>query len=340
MFLRPAHHDDHAALLELAEKAGFGMTTLPANAEFLREKIDISVKSFDGTYDKPGQESYVFVLVDPLHDHHVAGTCAIASHIGLSQPFYSYKMTALTRASSQLKLFDKKTILQVTNDFTGATEVCSLFIEPDYRRDRMGKLVSLSRFMFIAAFREKFSETVIAEMRGVQDVDGDAPFYNALPKKFFDMPFAKADYLSATEGNQFISDLMPKYPIYVDLLPKSARAVMGKAHSASEPAKAMLERQGFKFTGYIDIFDGGPTVQADRDTIDVVANSTISKVAAIHELPEDTPKFMVSNEQFADYRCAAGRLIVQPGGEVEITPRLARHVDLKVGDSLRYYSLA
>ncbi|MDX2095386.1 MAG: arginine N-succinyltransferase [Alphaproteobacteria bacterium] len=337
--MRPATLNDHDAILALARQAGFGMTSLPPDAAVLRDKIEASVASFAGKHPKAGQESFLFVLEDSENAGHIAGTCGIKAHIGLSQPFYSYKLTTITQVSSQLDIFSKQTMLQVTNDLTGATEVGSLFLQPTYRRDRLGKMMSLSRFMFMAAFPKYFADQVIAEMRGVHDVDGNAPFYNALPKKFFEMDFAKADYINATQGNQFINDLMPKYPIYLSLLPKSARRVVGEVNAASEPAKIMLERQGFKYTGYVDIFDGGPTLIADRQSIDVIRQGRLAKVVAIAELPEETSKFMISNDRFEGFRCAVGRLKPLPDGTLQITPRLARRAGVSMGDNLRYYPL-
>lgn len=313
------------------------MTSLPPDADVLRAKIEASVASFAGKYEKPGQESFFFVLEDD-ESGHIAGTCGIKARIGLTQPFYSYKLTTITQVSQQLDIFSKHELLQVTNDLTAATEVGSLFLDPNYRRDRMGKLMSLSRFMFIAAFPQYFAETVIAEMRGVQDHEGNAPFYNALARHFFDMPFPKADYINATQGNQFINDLVPKYPIYLDLLPKSAQRVVGQVHAGSEPAKAMLERQGFKFTGYVDIFDGGATMVADRDSIHAVRESKHATISSIAELPEDAEKFMISNDQFTSFRCASGRLVLD-GDRATVSPRLARRMQVKPGDRIRYYPL-
>ena len=158
MFLRPATLDDHDAVLALAKQAGFGMTSLPPDPAVLREKIEASVASFDGSYKKPGQESYFFVLVDNEKSGHIAGTCGIKARIGLTQPFYSYKLTTITQVSTQLDIFSKQSMLQVTNDLTGATEVGALFLEPSYRRDRMGKMLSLARFLFIAAHPQRFAE--------------------------------------------------------------------------------------------------------------------------------------------------------------------------------------
>ncbi len=337
MFLRPATMNDYDSVHALAGKAGFGMTSLPPDEEVLRAKIAASEASFAGHYEKPGQESFFFVLED-AETGVIAGTCGIKARIGLTQPFYSYKVNTITQVSTQLEIYSKHELLHVSNDLTGATEVGSLFLDPNYRRDRMGKLMSLSRFMFIAAFPQFFSETIIAEMRGVQDSEGHSEFYSALARHFFGMPFAEADYVNATKGNQFINDLVSKYPIYVDLLPQSAQRVVGKVHAGSEPAKAMLERQGFKFTGYVDIFDGGATLVSDRDTIGVVKDSQHAAIASIDELPEGTPQFMVSNDQFPAFRCAAGRLLMD-GDRVTITPRLAERGGLKLGDRIRYYPL-
>src|SRR5690606_4411775 len=122
---------------------------------------------------------------------------------------------------------------------------------------------------------------VIAEIRGVTDANGDAPFYDHLAKHFFHMTFEEADSNSAIRGNQFIADLMPKYPIYVNLLPEEARAVIGQPLEASRPAMMMLQKQGFSYEGYVDIFDAGPTVQAERSKIRAVAQSRRARVADI-----------------------------------------------------------
>ena len=335
MILRPATLQDHDAVLTLARQAGFGMTSLPPDAQVLQEKIEASVASFNGVKHKKGQESFFFVLEDPGRDGHIAGTCGIKSHIGLTQPFYSYKLTTITQISTQLNLFTKHTMLQVTNDLTGATEIGALFLEPEYRRDRIGKMLSLARFMFIAAFPDYFAEQVIAEMRGVHDAEGNAPFYSAVPKHFFNMPFTEADYINATQGNQFINDLMPKYPIYLSLLPKSAQRVIGQVNTASEPAKIMLEKQGFKYTGYVDIFDGGPTLIAERSQIRTVRESQCAPLARIEDLPEGTPKFLTTNERFEGFRAGIGRL--EPGADgVRISPRLAAGLGVKAGDVLRF----
>ena len=103
---------------------------------------------------------------------------------------------------------------------------------------------------------------MLAELRGVMDQAGNSPFWDALAGRFFGMSFPEADEFNAVHGTQFIADLMPKTPIYVAMLPESARAVMGQPHPTGRAALKMLENEGFTWDCFIDIFDGGPTVTA------------------------------------------------------------------------------
>lgn len=337
MFLRPAEEKDHTSVLAIAKEAGFGMTSLPPDEAVLSEKIATSLKSFQGEKEVKGKEAFFFVLEDP-ETQQVVGTCGMKAHVGLTQPFYSYKQTTITQASQQLDIFSKHTILQVTNDLTGLSEVGALFLLPDYRRDRIGKMLSLSRFMFMAAFGDYFHEQVLAEMRGVHDLEGNSSFYGAVAQHFFQMSFTQADYVNATQGNQFINDLMPKYPIYLELLPKAAQEVVGRVNPASEPAKHMLIRQGFKQSGYVDIFDAGPTLVADRAGIKTIRDSAVAVVEAIEEMPEDAKKYLLDNEQFAAFRAAMGRMVVGQHG-VRLSPKLAKRLHVSVGDIVRYIAM-
>ncbi len=64
--------------------------------------------------------------------------------------------------------------------------------------------------MFMAAFRDKFNDKVVAEMRGVIDEHGYSPFWQNLGKRFFSMDFSHADFLCGTGQKAFIAELMPE----------------------------------------------------------------------------------------------------------------------------------
>lgn len=338
MHIRPVSPDDHRAVLELAKAAGFGMTSLPADEEVLAAKIEASVKSFAGDAAYKGKERFLFVLANSAEDGRVVGTTGIKTHVGLNQPFYSYKLSTITQQSRELDLFSKHQLLNVTNDLTECSEIGSLFLLPEFRRDRLGRALSLSRFLFMACFVDFFAEQTIAELRGVHDPEGNAPFYDSIARHFFEMEFAKADYLNATRGNQFINDLMPRYPIYTSLLPKAAKDVIGQPHPNSVPARAMLEKEGFKWMGYVDIFDGGPTLQAETRRIRTLEQSVAARISQISETAIEAPKSLICNTKFGGFRACTGRIkpLHADGSEVVISARAAHLLGVTLGDTVRF----
>ena len=165
--------------------------------------------------------------------------------------------------------------LVLTNEFVGYTEVGTLFMRAKHRGGGAGRLIAQSRYLLMAADPERFGDMVLAELRGVVDGDGQTPFWDAIGRHFFGMEFTEADMLSAVTDNQFILDLMPKYPIYVDLLPPEAREVIGRCHADGVGAMKLLEWEGFRFERTVDIFDGGPLVAAPRNLVRTIRESQL-----------------------------------------------------------------
>ena len=161
---------------------------------------------------------------------------------------------------------------------------------------------------------------------------------------FFGLTYQKADFMSAVDGTQFISDLMPKYPVYLDLLPKAAQDVVGKVKSDAQPALQILEQEGFQYTGYVDIFDAGPSVQCQRKLIRTVKDSRIAKIARLGDEPaslaaDPSAACIVSNARLEDYRLVLQPLDVIDEQQVVINRRAAEALRLKPGDRLRYVKL-
>jgi arginine N-succinyltransferase len=272
IIVRPVTLNDLDQLERLAIESGPGMTNLPANRDVLERKIRTSLDSFSREVDNPGEESYLLVMEDTSNQR-IAGTSGIIASVGLSRPFYSYRVIHLAHTSLELNKYDPVGILQMVNEYRGDTEIATLYLTPDYRRDGNGKLLSRCRFLFMAQFPQRFAGRVMAEMRGVHDEQGRSIFWDSLGRHFLDMDFSKADYLSALGKYQFIADLMPHYPIYIRLLPREAQAVIGIPHETTRPALALLEREGFRFEGCIDVFDAGPTIHAPLAQIRTVRES-------------------------------------------------------------------
>jgi arginine N-succinyltransferase len=225
MIVRPVRESDHNEILALADRAGIGMTSLPPDPDVLARKIARSVASFEATGEFAGREAFLLVLED-TDKKELVGTTGIVAHVGTRNPFYSYKLSTIVQASADLEVYSQHRVLHMVNDYTGVTEIGSLFLMADYRRDGIGKFLSRCRYLMLAEFGSLFSDVVISEIRGVQDEQGQSPFYKNLAQHFFKMEFKKADFVHATQGGQFISDLMPRYPIYVNLLSPQAQEVI------------------------------------------------------------------------------------------------------------------
>lgn len=212
-------------------------------------------------------------MAEDLETGEMVGTCAIDAAVGLSQPFYNYHIGKVVHSSPKLGIYNVVETLTLSNDYTGNSELCTLFLRECAREGLNGRLLSKHRFLFMAEHPELFDETVFAEMRGVSDANGHSPFYEWLQTHFFSMDFPTVDYLTGIGKKRFIAELMPKYPIYVNLLSKEARAVIGQTHEKTRPAIKMLQDEGFVNRGYVDIFDAGPTVECDVKNIRSVRRS-------------------------------------------------------------------
>jgi arginine N-succinyltransferase len=168
-----------------------------------------------------GQQGFLFVLEDTRLAR-VVGVSAIEVAVGLDEPFYNFRLQRTVRASKELGVYKNQELLNLSYDHTGHSELCTLFLDPEYQKNRNGLFLE-GALLFIAAFRELFSPHLFAELRGRSDEQGNSPFWDALGHHFFDIPFADADRLTGTGMKTFIAELMPAYPIYVSLLPDDAR---------------------------------------------------------------------------------------------------------------------
>ncbi|HEY5798866.1 MAG TPA: arginine N-succinyltransferase [Burkholderiaceae bacterium] len=301
LVVRAIQSHDLDALLDLATQVGTGMTTLKPDREMLGERVAIAVQSFREEI-APEKRDYMFVMEDTSTGR-LAGVCAIKGAVGLTEPFYNYRIGTLVHSSRELNVFSKMETLYMSNDLTGSTELCSLFLHPDYRYGTNGKLLSKSRFLFIAQFPQLFTEKIIAEMRGFQAEDGSSPFYENLSRHFFKMEFTHADDLTSVGKKSFIAELMPRQPMYVAYLPQPAQDVLGKVHVSTAPARRLLEQEGLYFEGYVDIFDAGPVLQARVSELRAMRESELAIVSAHGEemAPEGEP-LLVSNTDMHDFR--------------------------------------
>lgn len=300
LVVRPANLEDLDALINLAEKAGPGFTSLAVGEEVLERRLHKSVVSFERDEKISSDHIYLLMLEDQSSGK-IVGLSAVKAQIGIKDPFFNFRILRVGRKSAVTNRRYDMDVLMMVNEYNGATEVGSLYVLPEMRGTGAGRLISQARYMLMASNQERFSDTVISELRGHVDDEGNSPFWEALGRKFFQMDFTEADHISAEQDSQFILDLMPRYPIYVELLPDSARAVMGKTHPAGVGARKFLEAEGFRYNGMIDIFDGGPSVSAPISDIRTIKDSRV--LVPIVSTEPLRLNALICNNQISQFRC-------------------------------------
>ena len=327
--VRIASAKDIDALYEMAKLTGGGFTNLPADRDALAAKLARSDAAMAEADDAPGNHLYVLMMED-LETGRIAGTAQIMSRIGESQPFYSYRLGAVTQHSAELDRTFRAEMLTLVTDLEGSSEVGGLFLHPRYRAGGLGLLLARSRYLFIRQHRARFADRLLAELRGVIDEAGNAPFWDGLAGRFFGMTFREADAFNAVNGNQFIADLMPKHPIYQAMLTEAARSVIGVPHPSGRAAMRMLEDEGFTYEGYIDIFDGGPTMTVATDRIRTVRDAcqAVIENAAI----ENGHRAILSSGRLADFRATLGEVSFTGGFGIDAVA--AQALGVGVGDSV------
>lgn len=307
--IRPIQQKDFPALFEMAKESGHGFTSLPVNEELILNRIKRAEDAFTNpNANMPGEFGYLFVMEDP-ETGAIMGTSGIESSVGLTDAFYHYHLSKVVHNSRELNIYNTAEILTLCNDYTGAAELCTLFLREPHRKGVNGRVLSKFRFLFLAQNKQRFSDTVIAEMRGVSNDAGESPFWEWLETHFFSMDFPTADYLTGIGQKVFIAELMPKYPVYVSLLTKPAQEVIGVVHPKTAPALKLLKSEGFNWNGYVDIFDAGPTVECDLNQIRTVRHSDMYQVNIVPELDnqddDSTGYVMISNTEVENFRATA-----------------------------------
>lgn len=333
--MRPVCAADLDQIADLTELTSFGLTTLPKDAALLEKRIRSSEQSFANLETGEPQGQTYLLVMEEVETGTVVGTAGIVSKVGGFEPFYAYRIEITIHESVTLQIRKEIPVLHLVAEHNGPSEIGSLFLHPDHRHAGNGRLLSLSRFLMMAQFPQLFDRNVIAEMRGVVDEHGKSPFWDAIGKHFFDLEFPKADYLSIV-NKEFIGDLMPAHPIYIPLLPKEAREVIGEVHENTKPARAMLESEGFGFYQMIDIFEAGPMLHCPRHMIRAVRESRVGKVVEIVDEVESEDRRLISNTS-ADFRVTQGPLDRQADG-LRITQQVADALQVATGDDVRFVS--
>lgn len=333
--IRPISRKDQSIFAEFSFESLLGMTNLPRDRDKLEEKILISEHSFKQEIGQPKQEEYYFVLED-LTTGRIGGTSGILAQSSSSRSYF-YRIENIPLGAKHISAPKEMKILRVVSSPSNTSEVCSLYLQPTFRHSGQGRLLSLSRFLFIAAHRQRFEKKIIAEMRGYIDNRQISPFWDSVGKHFCHLSFVEL-MAQLDQDRTFISEILPKFPLYVALLPKEAQEVIGKTHENTKPAMHMLMQEGFSFNQEIDIFDAGPLLAASTSNIRTIKNSALIKINTTKDLLSEETECILSNDQL-NFRACFGKLHFLSKTQAIINEEVADALLLKRGDNVRYVTI-
>ncbi|MBA2726831.1 MAG: arginine N-succinyltransferase [Parachlamydiaceae bacterium] len=329
--IRPVRLEDEEKIVELVAKSGLGIISLPHDPKLLHKKIIDSIEAFkDGSIGI--NRKFFFVLEN---SGRIGGCSAIYAKTGIDEPDDYYEVQfehvidPVTQEPNELKM------LKRTKPYAGPSMLCSLFVAPEFRKGSLGRLLSISRLMFMARFPNLFTKTVIANLRGFVE-NNRSPFWESVGRHFFNMDYEV--FLKMQESDKkTIPDFIPHTPIYISLLPPEAQEVIGKSHPNSLPALKMLEGEGFTCE-HFDLYDAGPIVSTELTNVRTVKQRQTAIVGKIAS-PENTAEtWILSNSSF-DFRACYGHLDQYAKDLVCIDDTVASSLNINVGDIIHYVSI-
>jgi arginine N-succinyltransferase len=265
-YLRAVREVDLEDLYSLSQHLAF--INLPPNKRMLLNKIQSSLKAFNGPEENRESDYYIFVLIDSESKKLIGVSMIHGKHGTEKEPHFYLTVSHEKKYSQSINTGFIHGILKLGIETDGWTEIGGLILSPEYRGNpfKLGKQLSFSRFLYMSRHPNKFTPLIHSELMPPLDDNGNSPLWESLGRRFMNMNYQEADKLSR-ENKEFILSLFPQGTIYETLLTPEARDSIGRVGRETEPVKKMLESIGFNYTNEVDPFDGGPHYRAAQKDI-------------------------------------------------------------------------
>ncbi|AJQ97631.1 arginine N-succinyltransferase [Gynuella sunshinyii] len=334
--VRPVNVIDIPAIERLLVENGVNVTSLPQDRDRLAEIVSLSTKSFNLEQEAVEFPFFMFVLED-LETGSVIGVCGLEASAGSGYPFFNYRLEDLIHASHHLEVKNQIPVLHLSHELTGSTVLKSFAMKPEHKHTDGFALLVRARLMFYCAFQSLFSDRLCTEIQGVLNEQGESEFWNSIGQKFFDIDFATADYYAGVKSKTFIAELMPQHPIYLPLLSPEAQETINREHPQTAMNCQLFFAEGFTKTRFVDIFDGGPVLMAQKQSLKTFKDYHAKQIKVSHQV--GGLKYLISNQSLRDFRCVIGNLVDGVGDTVRINPEIADALQLEAGSVAGYSML-
>jgi arginine N-succinyltransferase len=322
--VRPVGLSDIAALEKLAAVTMPGVHTLPKTREKIAASVERSIASFAAHVDIPSEESYMFVLENQAR-REIAGTAAIHASAGSNGTYFSFRNDVIQQVSRDLNISHSVHALTLCSELTAYSQLSGFYLRERERTGIEAALLSRARLLFAVLAPHRFGDRFFVPLAGVTDAAGSSPFWDALGRKFFKMDFLDAERIIGGARNRtLIVELMPHYPVYVPLLPGDAQAAMGQIHPDGERAFNLLTEEGFEADDYIDIFDGGPILQAHKNSLRSFSGSLMRRVAPAESGADPLVSYAIAASSEDNFRAVTAACPPVEAGEFVHLPGAVR----------------
>ncbi len=330
--VRRCHLDDLEGLSNLTKQ--FDLLNLPSDRNRLLQKLEKSEASFRGDLDKEDSE-YIFVLEELESQTIIGSSLIMAKHGSEKIPHSSFEVLKKNHFSDDLGIGFIHKVLKLKINTNGPTEIGGLLVDRSYRTrpEKLGKLISLSRFLYIAQAPNRFEDNILCEFTPPLTEQGRSEFWEAVGRRFTGLPYQEADLFSQTH-KEFITSLFPEQEIYLCLLDTPARASIGRVGEQTKPAQHLLESVGFEYLKEVDPFDGGPHYGCHKNKIEVIKSAKQMRLKEFSNPVYKEPVMISSlSPDGTDFYCISAVADIRDD-EIMIAPHQFKLIDSVLGESV------
>lgn len=334
--VRPIKTEDFDAMHSFGKTTSPGISNLPAHLPRMERLINDGIASFKKEVAEPRDEIYPFIL-ENSETGEKAGTCSILAKAGQRSSFCTFYLENLSEGEKNPFDGSEHALLYPKIYTDGPSELLALYLFPSFRKGGLGKLLSLSRFLFIANYPHRFTDAIFADMRGYIGADGICPFWNAIGARLWKCSYA--EILAKLDREEIsLCSLVPRFPLHWRLLPEEAQKYAGKIHPHTQAAYYMLNQQGLTFQHEISILDGGPIIRSSMDAIKAISLSKKGVVSIIEdEFATAGLEVLICNA--VDFRASLARIEIVEEGRIRIDRETALGLHLDIGSPVLYKQL-
>ena len=98
----------------------------------------------------------------------------------------------------------------------------------------------------------------------------------------------------------------------------------------------MLKKEGLRWEGYIDIFDGGPTVEAYIDDVRAIRNSRLCQVEVSNSAAEESvSRWLAANTHMLSFTASWVGRAPSDDNTIVLSAQEAKRLGVATGDTLR-----